>query len=350
MLALAGIPLGRRFVFLDPNADAPAAAVGEVIAAPYDDPQGLDELAERAEVVTYEFEQVPAASAARLAQRGVAVHPGEGALHAAQDRVREKELFASLDIPVPRFAPVDEPDDLQAALRKIGLPAVLKTRSGGYDGKGQAVVRTEADAIGACDALGGGGLIAEELVPFRRELSIIGARGAAGDVAVYPLVENVHRDGILRVSRAPAIVDATVRRRAEEHMRRLMEELDYVGVLAVEVFDRDGELVANEMAPRVHNSGHWTIEGAETSQFENHVRAVGGLPLGSTEPRGTSFMLNLIGTTPPVDELLRLGGHVHLYGKEARPGRKLGHVTVTHEDEDEAARRAAMIQELIDTT
>jgi 5-(carboxyamino)imidazole ribonucleotide synthase len=303
MLALAGIPLGLSFLFLDPAADAPAGAVGELLVGDYDDLDLLDRLAEGAAVVTYEFENVPVAAA-----RSVDAVPGAAALEVAQDRLAEKQLFRRLGIPTARID-----DEVER------FPALLKTRRLGYDGKGQSVV----DVFPGLSP----GHVLEELVPFDRELSLLAVRAADGDTRFYPLVENVHEEGILRSSRVPA-ADAP-QALAEEYGSRLLEALDYVGVLALELFDADGELLANELAPRVHNTGHWTIEGAVTSQFENHLRAILGLPLGSTEARGPVAMLNLIGSVPEPDAVLAIPGtHLHLYGKEPRPGRKVGHVTL----------------------
>jgi 5-(carboxyamino)imidazole ribonucleotide synthase len=314
MLALAGIPLGLEFRFLDPAPDAPAGAVGELLVGPYDDPVLLDRLAEATAAVTYEFENVPVEAARR-----VGAVPGARALEIGQDRLLEKELFRRLGIPTARFG----------TLADTGLPALVKARRLGYDGKGQRLVRTSEPL--------GSGELAEELVAFERELSILAVRGRDGDTAFYPLVENVHRDGILRVSRAPA-ADAP-QAEAEAIATRLLDELDYVGVLAVELFEvGEGRLLANELAPRVHNTGHWTIDGAATSQFENHLRAILGLPLGSTKPLAPCAMVNLVGTVPPLERLLALpGARVHLYDKAPRPGRKLGHVTLVGADAGTAA-------------
>jgi 5-(carboxyamino)imidazole ribonucleotide synthase len=314
MLALAGAPLGVRFRFLDPAADACAGDVGELLVGSYDDPALLDRLAEGADAVTYEFENVPPEAARR-----VAAVPDARALEHGQDRLVEKQLFASLGIPTARSGTIDE----------TGVPALVKSRRLGYDGKGQRRVESR-EAIGE-------GELAEELVAFDRELSIVALRGRDGDTRFYPLAENEHRDGILVVSRAPA--RAAPQEEAEEIATKLLDELGYVGALAVELFDVGGRLLANEFAPRVHNTGHWTIDGAVTSQFENHVRAVLGRPLGSTEAVGESLMVNLVGEVPPVDRLLAIpGAHLHLYGKDPRPGRKLGHVTLVDGDEDAIER------------
>ena len=313
MLALAGIPLGLRFRFLDPAADAPAGEVGELVVGAYDDPAALTRLATGADAVTYEFENVPVAAA-----RAVGAVPASRALELGQDRLTEKELFTRLGIPTARYG----------AVADTGLPALVKSRRLGYDGKGQRLVERDEQL--------GEGELAEEIVPFGRELSLVAVRGRDGDTRFWPLAENVHRDGILRVSRAPA--PAAPAAEAERLVTRLLDDLGYVGVIALELFDLDGRLLANEFAPRVHNTGHWTIDGAETSQFENHLRAILGLPLGSTAARAPSTMVNLIGGVPDVGRLLALpGAHVHLYGKEPRPGRKVGHVTLVDAPADAIA-------------
>ncbi len=302
MLALAGIPLGLSFRFLDPSPNAPAGEVGELLVGPYDDPALLDRLADGADVVTYEFENVPVEAAER-----VGALPAAAALEASQDRLVEKQLFRRLGIPTPRID-----DEVET------FPAILKTRRLGYDGKGQRLVETWEGP--------GPSHVLEERVAFDRELSLLAVRGREGDTRFYPLVENVHEGGILRTSRAPA-ADAP-QAEAEAYATKLLDELGYVGVLALELFDVGGRLLANEFAPRVHNTGHWTIEGAATSQFENHLRAVLGLPLGATESR-PSAMFNLIGSVPASEDVLRIpGARLHRYGKEPRPGRKLGHVTL----------------------
>ncbi|MBZ0116192.1 MAG: 5-(carboxyamino)imidazole ribonucleotide synthase [Sandaracinaceae bacterium] len=333
MLALAGHPLGCTFVVLTPERDCPAASVAETIVAPYDDPVALDALASRVDVVTYEFENVPADVVARLSAR-VPVRPGSEALRIASDRLNEKDLFTRLGIPTVPYRAVDGAGAMDEAVRAIGLPAVLKTRRLGYDGKGQRVLRKPIDVEGAYTGLGGGELLLEGFVDFRRELSIVAVRSLDGEVAFYPLVENRHEGGILRMTRAPAPhVTTEASERARSYARALLDALDYVGVIALELFDDGAGLLANEIAPRVHNSGHWTIEGAETSQFENHLRAICGMALGSTEARGECAMINLIGAIPDAQKILRVpGAHLHVYGKEPRPGRKVGHVTVTAAD------------------
>lgn len=333
MLALEGRRLGLHFRFLEAKRPAPVDDLGEVVRAAYDDMDALDRFAEGLDVVTYEFENVPVASARHLAER-LPVHPSPSALGVCQDRIHEKEAFVQAGIPTAPFRSVDSVEALEAGLEEIGLPAVLKTRRFGYDGKGQAVLREPGDVAGVWEELGGVPLLLEAFVPFRRELSIVSVRAVDGSCAFYPLVENDHRDGILWKSHAPAQdVAPELQTRAEEHARHLLERHEYVGVLAIELFDVGDELIANEMAPRVHNSGHWTLDGAVTSQFENHMRAVCGLPLGSTATRGPSAMLNFLGDVPPLEQVLAVpDAHVHLYDKSARPGRKVGHVNVTGPD------------------
>lgn len=329
MLALAGYALGERFVFLGPDADASAGQVGRLQVGAYDDEARLTELAAESAVVTYEFENVPVASARYLSER-VPVYPPPRALEVSQDRLEEKRFFAALGIPTPAFAPASSRDELRSAIAAVGLPAVVKTRRFGYDGKGQVVVRAPAEVDRAWDALAPAPLIAEQLVAFDRELSILAVRAKSGETRFWPLVENEHREGILRVSvpRSGAWT-AELQARAEAYAAAVLRELDYVGVLAIELFCQGGELSVNEMAPRVHNSGHWTIEGAETSQFENHLRAILDLPLGSTRMVGPSAMINVIGQPPPTERVLSVeGAHLHAYGKSASPGRKVGHVTV----------------------
>jgi 5-(carboxyamino)imidazole ribonucleotide synthase len=330
MLALAGLPLGLRFVFLDPAADACAAALGEHLRAAFDDREALERLAQRADVVTYEFENVPEGSIERLAER-VAVFPCARALATARDRLREKNLFQQLGIPTAPFAAVDSRADLERAVSDLGLPAVLKTRTLGYDGKGQIVLRRPEDRDAAWERLGGVPLLLEGFVAFAREASILGVRSRRGEIAFYPLVENVHRDGILHLSRSRP--DDPLESRARAYAQRLLAHLDYVGVLALELFQVGDALLANEMAPRVHNSGHWTIEGAETSQFENHLRAILDLPLGRTAARGHAAMVNLVGELPETASLLAVpGAHLHRYDKAPHPRRKLGHVTLRSDE------------------
>ena len=352
MLALAGYRLGLHFRFFDPSPEAPVGRIASRVTAEFTDHPALEKFANGLELVTYEFENVPVESAQFLAKR-VPVFPPCAALEAAQDRLLEKQLFQSLGIAATEFIPVPGADELDTAVEKIGLPAMLKTCRMGYDGKGQWTLRTADDvgrvqdtvrARGSEDSMSGGiPYILERFVPFTRELSILAVRGRSGETAVYPLVENHHRGGILRLSLAPAPgLEPGIQRAAEDSVQRVIEALDYVGVLAIEFFEHNGRLLANEMAPRVHNSGHWTIEGAVTSQFENHLRAVTGLPLGSTKNIGSCAMLNLIGDVPDSSEVLGIpDAHLHLYGKSPRPGRKLGHLTLRAGSAEQLASRLA---------
>ena len=332
MMALSGAPLGLRFLVMDTVADACAGQFAPLLVGDYRDESALAEFAGKVDVATFDFENVPAESAEWLSAR-VPVFPNPRALAVAQDRLAEKTLFRELDIPVPEFAAIASRQDLDRALAEVGVPCILKTRRLGYDGKGQFRIRALADADAAWEALGAQaatvGLIVEAFVPFERELSVVAVRGRDGGFRTWPLTENWHVDGVLSASLAPAQVDPALARTAIDYARRLAERLDYVGVFALELFCRDGGLLANELAPRVHNSGHWTLEGAETSQFQNHLRAVLGLPLGATHARGHACMLNWIGEMPDAAAVLgEAGGHWHDYGKEPRAGRKVGHATL----------------------
>lgn len=348
MLALAAYPLNARVTFLDPAPDAPMSYLAKQICGAYDDDRALEQLANESDAVTYEFENVPVASAQLVAQ-SVKIFPPPAALQVSQDRWQEKSFFQRLGIPTPTFARVDSLADLEQAAHAVGLPAILKTRRMGYDGKGQVVIRTRDELAQAWNDLDKTGLLLEAFVNFTREVSLLAVRGQDGAHAFYPLVENHHRDGILRLSLAPAPhTPAPLQTLAQDYMRRVLDALEYVGVLAIEFFQVGGELYANEMAPRVHNSGHWTIEGAVTSQFENHVRAIMGLPVGSAETRGHSALVNLIGNLPAIHALCSIpGAHVHLYDKAPRAGRKLGHVTLVTEDETTRAEKLARVHEIL---
>jgi 5-(carboxyamino)imidazole ribonucleotide synthase len=337
MLALAGAPLGLRFRVIDTSDSACAGQVAPLLHADYTDLAALEGFAREVDVVTFDFENVPARTAEWLAHR-VPVFPNPQALAIAQDRLEEKQLFRALGMRTPAFRAVDSRADLDAACRDIGVPAVLKTRRLGYDGKGQFRLRAAADVEPAWQALGGVPLILEQFVPFEREVSIVAVRGRDGAFAAYPLTQNWHADGILSTSLAPAPASDALADEAAAFARALADRLDYVGVFALELFVRDGALLANEIAPRVHNSGHWTIEGAWVSQFENHLRAVLGLPLGATHTRGHAAMLNFVGELPAREPVLREAhAYWHDYGKTPRAGRKVGHATVTAPDPRELA-------------
>jgi 5-(carboxyamino)imidazole ribonucleotide synthase len=328
MLALAGAPLGLRFLVVDSAADACAGQVAPLLRADWRDFAALADFARRVDVATFDFENVPAETAQWLTGH-THVFPNPQALAISQDRLAEKTLFGEIGLDTPAFAAIDSRADLDAAIAAIGLPAVLKTRRLGYDGKGQALLRKPEDVDAAWASLGSAPLILEAFVPFTREVSVVAVRSRNGEFRHYPLARNWHSDGILAASLAPAPDAGALELSAVAHARALAERLDYVGTFALELFDHGGRLLGNEMAPRVHNSGHWTIEGAHCSQFENHLRAVLGLPLGDTSARGISVMLNWIGELPSAAAVLgETDAHWHDYGKEPRVGRKVGHATV----------------------
>ena len=351
MLALAAAPLGVKTLVVDSSADACAGQVAPLVVADWADYAALEAFAAEVDVVTFDFENVPAETAHWLAAR-VMVSPAPQALAVAQDRLAEKTLFLECGLRTPEFMAVDTRAGLDQALAAIGAPAILKTRRLGYDGKGQFRLSSVADADAAWAALGAQaskhGLILEAFVPFERELSVIAVRGRDGDFRTWPLTRNWHTDGVLAMSLAPAPDIEQLQQRATTLARTLAERLDYVGVFALELFVKNGELLGNEMAPRVHNSGHWTIEGAHTSQFENHVRAVLGLPLGDTGARGVSTMFNWIGELPEAAPVLHaVDAHWHDYGKQARPGRKVGHATLCAPDAAQLGIRLAVLADLL---
>lgn len=347
MLALAGRRLGASFRFFDPNPDSPVRDVGELTAADYGDTAALERFTDGLDVVTYEFESIPVTAVEAVARR-VPVFPSVQALRVSQDRVLEKRCFQHMGIRTAPSRDVTSRGDLDKAAHEIGLPAVLKTRRLGYDGKGQVVIRAEGELGEAWEKLGGVPLILEQFIEFDRELSMIGARSREGEIVFYPMVENEHEDGILSRSTAPAEVDETKTRAARDYVRRLMSSFDYVGVLALEMFESGERLIVNEIAPRVHNSGHWTIEGAETSQFENHVRAITGRELGAGAAVGHSVMLNVLGTAPELPRIASVPrAHVHMYGKAEAPRRKLGHVTIVGGDPADVRQRAAAVQRIL---
>lgn len=348
MLALAAATLDLRVTVLDPATDACAATAADLIVAPYDDAAALAQLAERSDVVTFEFENVPGDALRTLADAH-RVAPPPRALEVSQDRLLEKQLFAKLGIATAPYAPADDAESLASALAELGVAAVVKTRRLGYDGKGQAHASGADDAAQVFSMIGARPAIAEQLVAFDRELSQVSVRGQGGALAHYPLVENRHADGILRETHAPAAgAGDALAARAREYVTALLEELDYVGVIALELFQVGDDLLANEFAPRVHNTGHWTIDAAVCSQFENHLRAVCGLPLGGGDALGPCTMFNLIGGLPELGELAAVpGARIHLYGKAPRPGRKLGHVTLLHDAASDPEDRARRLRELV---
>ncbi len=342
MIALAGYPLGLQFIILDPSAEAGAVPLGEHLHGAYDDPALLEQLAEKADVVTYEFENVPADVANYLADH-TRIYPAANALEIAQDRLVEKNFLRQLNISIADFVAIDNLQQLQQAMPNIGYPAILKSRRMGYDGKGQVLLKSADDLTEAWQQIRDVPSIVEAFVRFQREVSIIAARRANGEIKFYPLSENLHSSGILRV--AESRIDDPLQQPAEQIVTSLLEALNYVGIIALELFDVDGKLLANEYAPRVHNSGHWTIEGAETSQFENHLRAILNLPLGSTTARGYSGMVNFIGGLPTTEQVLAIENtHLHLYDKLPRKGRKVAHATVRA---DQFEQYTASMQQLV---
>ncbi len=347
MLGWSGIPLGIRCRFLEPDPESPAQTVGEWVSGSYHDPEILGRFSHGLDVVTYEFENVPVEAAEFLANRRP-LYPPPDALKVSQDRWIEKQFARDLLIDVPAFVSVGSRDDLDRGLKMLGYPAVLKTRRFGYDGRGQWLIRSDSEVDAAWSALNQTPAILEAFVPFDRELSLLAVRSQQGTVRCYSLVQNLHEGGILRQSIAPAPnVSPSLAKQAEDAAHAIMGRLSYVGVLAIEFFEVGGRLLFNEMAPRVHNSGHWSIEGAVTSQFENHLRAILGWELGETGNRGVAAMVNLIGTVPRVDEVLRIPhAHLHWYGKTPRPRRKLGHITVIAKDQVELQQRLGRLREI----
>ncbi len=342
MMAIAGIPLGLEFVFLDPSAEACAGSVGRMLQADFSDVEAARQLAAMVDVATFDFENIPQETAQALAQVKP-LHPSSRALGSCQDRLDEKELLSGLGIRVAPYHAVSSRTDLLDGLDLLSYPAVLKTRRLGYDGKGQALIRDQEDLERAWQALGDHELILESFVPFQAECSLIAVRGLSGEACFWPLTRNVHSSGILALSLA-ADFDKNLQTKAEGIMQSLLDHFAYVGVLTLEFFVLEGELLVNEIAPRVHNSGHWTIDGAETSQFENHIRAITGMPLGGTAAKHEALMFNWIGELPNRDLVLSIPGlHWHDYGKTARPGRKIGHATLTADTRQELAIRARLL-------
>lgn len=326
MMALAAAPLNIHCRIWEPEAAACAQHYAEHLQKNYDDDTAREIFLKDLDACTYEFENLPAHLVEALQTR-ITVNPPPLAISTSQDRLLEKAFFGKLAIPTAPYRAVNSLPDLESAVTAVGLPAVLKTCRFGYDGKGQFILRSSSDISAAWQQLGGVPLVLEGFVKFQREVSQVAVRSKEGDIRFYALSENVHRNGILHSSIAKP--QDPISHTAQQAVRKLMEALNYVGVICVEFFELDGKLIANEYAPRVHNSGHWTIEGAETSQFENHVRAVCGLPLGSTTTRGFVAMLNIIGTHPDTEKVCAIdGAHLHIYGKTEKPARKLGHITL----------------------
>jgi 5-(carboxyamino)imidazole ribonucleotide synthase len=347
MLALAGMPLGFEFVLVDQDADACGASLGQFRNHSFEDQALMQEFASMVDVVTIESENVPVDALENLAAT-VPVFPGPGAIAIAQDRLLEKQLFQQLDIPTPDFTEINGSQDLERAFARRNEPVLVKSRRFGYDGKGQEMLDDPSRADQVWQNIGAVPMIAEQYMTFQREVSVIAARRHNGDTRFYPLTQNEHRKGILFHS--TCLAADSLQEQAQDYIRRLLDAMEYTGVLALELFDCNGQLYANEMAPRVHNSGHWTIEGAITSQFENHLRAILDMPLGDTTMRGASQMLNIVGTMPDKEAILALSGaHLHDYGKSARPGRKLGHVTVSGVDADTMHKTLQLLLQMVES-
>lgn len=330
MMALAGARLDMSFTFLDPAEDSCAAPYGNHICAAYDDTVALDALASTVDLVTFEFENVPDHAVDQLAKK-LPVFPRANSLRLSRDRLDEKNMLQSLGIETARFSDLQNQRELEDAAGRIGYPAIIKTRTLGYDGKGQKVVRSQQDLVGSFDEMGSVPCILEGFVPFQREVSLIAVRSSTNERVFYPLTANVHIGGVLDTS--TPIAEPSLQLLAEDYADRILAHLDYVGVLTIEFFVVDGRLVVNEIAPRVHNSGHWTIEGAYCSQFENHLRAISGLPLGLTNTVAECAMVNFLGAVPDIAKLAAIPGcNVHHYGKSFKDGRKVGHATVVAKD------------------
>lgn len=344
MLALAGKPLGMDFVFYDANPDGCANVMGDGVYGKLTEANALKEFADGVDVVTFENENIPQVALDAIPVEKM--YPPAQAIVTSQDRLLEKQFIEKLGIALPKYYIINSEQDLHDALQQNQGPLVLKTRRNGYDGRGQARIKTPQDVAAAWKEFSDFGLIAEAMVNFQREISMIAVRGKNGEIRFYPITENDHHDGILHTS----IVQENdpLQAKAEDYTRRLLEELNYVGVLGFEFFDCDGELLANEFAPRVHNTGHWSIDGAEISQFENHLRAVCGLPLGDTRCEIPSIMCNIIGGFPALEEVLKIpGAHMHHYQKEPRSMRKIGHVTICHHDQQKLEEGFQQINRLI---
>lgn len=331
MLAEAAKPLGVDVVCLDPNAECPASTVTKTRVAEFDDLAALQALADETDVLTFEFENV---SVETLEKLNATIHPNTKALYCAQHRGREKKLFNDLKIPTTQYIVVNSEKELEEKKHEINYPAIAKTCRFGYDGKGQTKINAEDEVLNAFVEIGSNEILIEEKINFDREVSIIAARDKDAHIVFYPLIENIHENGILNHSIAPARDRETLQKKAEAHIKRVMDHFNYVGVLTIEFFVKVEELIANEMAPRVHNSGHYSIEGAETSQFENHIRAVCNLPLKSTAEKKFAVMLNVIGEHKNIKDEAE-NTHFHDYHKTEKPGRKLAHVTHTFDTRKE---------------
>jgi len=348
MMAISGYPLNHQFGFSGNSHDEPSALLGHMFALE-DNTDSIESLVAFADVITYESENTDVEVVKQI-NKYIPVYPGEKSLFTTQHRGREKTLFDQLGIPCAPYQMVNSLSDLENAVTKIGLPAILKTATEGYDGKGQFLIHSEDQIGDAWDSMNNVESILEGFVNFKRELSLIAVRDTNNDHKYYPLVENTHHDGILRLTIAPAQnISPEVQKTAEHYMQTLLDEMNHVGVLTIELFETENGLVVNEMAPRVHNSGHWSIEGANTSQFENHVRAISGQPLGDTTPAHTlSAMINIIGEFGPTDIALKMpNAHLHLYDKSERDNRKLGHINITANTQTELENSIKQLKDFL---
>jgi len=345
MMALSCIKLGVSFSFLDPSKDACAQLVGELIQGDYDSEEGINQVIKQSDRVTFEFESVPAKTVAKIAEKRP-VFPSAGALEVARDRLFEKTLFQKLGIQTAPFADILSQGDLDQAIVSIGIPAIIKTRTLGYDGKGQKVLKSKADAIDAFAELGSVPLLYEGFVDFDDELSCIAVRSQSGECRFYPLVQNAHKQSMLHSSVVQN--NHPLQSLGEQYAKSVLDELDYVGVMTFEYFRKGEQLLANEVAPRVHNSGHWSIEGAVCDQFENHVRAVAGFPLGSTQSRKNVALFNIIGQACNEMELMKIeGAYLHMYQKAEKTGRKIGHITLIEDDDKLFEHKFEQIERLL---
>ena len=346
MLAHAAEPLDISCHCLANSLHDPAAQVANLHSIDLQDTEALTAFANSVDIITFENENVDPALL-KLLQQHATCYPNWQAIQTSQDRLIEKQYLSDLNIPVAPFAAVNSLTELQQATQSLQYPCVLKTRRFGYDGKGQVCIQSAADIDTAWEQLKQQPLILEAWIPFEREVSIIGVRSASGDIKYYPLTENIHQAGILRQSNAP-FINESLQQQAQHYCQQVLNQMDFVGVLTIEFFVHDGQLIANEIAPRVHNSGHWTIEGAVTSQFENHIRAILNLPLGNTAAIAATTMFNCIGELPDLTTILELpDAHFHSYHKTARPKRKLAHVTLVKQDKETTERQYQQLQRLL---
>lgn len=346
MLAQAATPLGIKIKCIAQSMQDCAEPVADLYVIEHNDEEGLQAFAESVDVITYENENINIGVMEFLSQFKP-IFPPLAALNTTQDRLYEKQLFKEHDIITPDYVEVNSKDDLLRGISQVGLPAVLKTRRFGYDGKGQMVIREKDDIEEAWRVLGKASLILEQFVKFDYEISIVAARNGRGDFAYYPLTHNAHLNGILRESNAP-LDNPDLQKQAEQYAKIILDHFNYVGVIAIEFFVKNDHLIANEIAPRVHNSGHWTIEGATCSQFENHIRAICNYDLGATKTEKHCRMFNIIGEAPELNELLKQpSAHIHLYGKEPRAGRKLGHVTVVSDNNKQFDKQTSAIHDTL---